>query len=354
MTKKLLILLVFLLLPVSVFAWPAGYAYRTSFVFGNANGAGSGYPVTVVVGETSGATGEDFDIGGNSQEWPTLTDGGDFLFTDNDGETALAFDVIDISGTTPNRAFTIRVKYTDSLESSSQTAYLYYGNSSATNYEDPDNTYIFYEDFSTIDFTNVWQSTDESKYTTDGDIATFADLATSTQYIETQSLEMAQSTTFCFEFLYKIVNNNDNSYFYLNSGVQGGGSFATGRIVHFYNNSGVFTHSYMNTSDAWQSYTSTAISTDGTSWWKWEYYKYGNNSGYFKLYDDGVLQYTSGNYTDVKDTALHFLGFGWKGGMDVDYMLARKYVNPEPAFSSAGAEESAPTSSGQVMFTTIN
>ena len=109
------------------------------------------------MGESSGATGEDFDVGGNSANFPSVkNDGGDLRFTASDGTTLLPFWVESVSGTTPNRVANVWVKVSADL-GSNQDIYIYYGNSSATNGSNGDNTFDFFDDFegTSID-TNKW------------------------------------------------------------------------------------------------------------------------------------------------------------------------------------------------------
>jgi Uncharacterized conserved protein len=99
------------------------------------------------VGESSGSTGADFHLGGHSKFPTAKNDGGDIRFTDNDGTTLLPFWVEEVSGSSPNRVAKVWVKVKDDL-GSNVDIYCYYGNSSATNYSNGANTFIFFDDAS--------------------------------------------------------------------------------------------------------------------------------------------------------------------------------------------------------------
>jgi len=128
-------------------AWLSDWAYRKKITITGQTGAGTLYQVKLLVGETSGATGEQFDLGGNSAIFPTAeNNGGDLRFTANDGQTLLSFWVESVSGTTPNRLATIWVKVSADL-GTNQDIYIYYGNSGASNVSNGDNTFLLFDDF---------------------------------------------------------------------------------------------------------------------------------------------------------------------------------------------------------------
>ena len=102
-------------------AYDNGFWYRKTLTYTGAAGAGTDYEVLVLVGETSGAVGEDFSLEGKAVDFPH-----DLLFVDNDDVTEIDHDVIAVSGTTPNRLAAVRVAVADSLEAG-ETYYCYFG-----------------------------------------------------------------------------------------------------------------------------------------------------------------------------------------------------------------------------------
>ena len=50
-------------------AWLSGWGYRKSVTLARASGAVTNYQMKLLVGESSGATGEDVDCGG---KWPGI------------------------------------------------------------------------------------------------------------------------------------------------------------------------------------------------------------------------------------------------------------------------------------------
>jgi hypothetical protein len=129
-------------------AWLSGWQYRRKVKISGSTGAGTNYQVPFKVGESSGATGYDFHVNGHSANFPsTKNDGGDLRFTADDGITLLNFWVESVSGTTPNRVAYVWVKVSANLDTD-QYIYCYYGNPNATNASNGFNTFDWYEDFS--------------------------------------------------------------------------------------------------------------------------------------------------------------------------------------------------------------
>jgi hypothetical protein len=136
-----------------------GWSYRKSVTLSRASGAVTDYQMKLLVGESSGATGEDVDCGGLC-----TTDFDDIRFTKSDGTTLLDYWIESITGTTPNQLATIWIEF-DSIQTSATTFYMYYGNSGVAAYSNISNTFLFGDDFST-----TWN--DPVKWT--GDTANFS------------------------------------------------------------------------------------------------------------------------------------------------------------------------------------
>jgi hypothetical protein len=127
-------------------AFLTGWTYRKQITIAGQTGAGTDYQVKLLIGESSGATGEDFDVAGHSALFPTGKNvSGDLRFTASDGTTLLPFWVESVSGTTPNRLATVWVKVSADL-GSNQNIYCYYGGTT-TNVSSGDNTFLFFDDF---------------------------------------------------------------------------------------------------------------------------------------------------------------------------------------------------------------
>jgi len=122
-------------------AWLSNYSYRKSITLSRASGAVTNYQMKLLVGESSGATGEDVDCGGLC-----LSTFNDIRFTKSDGTTLLDYWIESISGTTPNQLATIWIEF-DSIGTSATTFYMYYGKADATAVSNGANTFIAFDDF---------------------------------------------------------------------------------------------------------------------------------------------------------------------------------------------------------------
>lgn len=102
-------------------AWLSGWGYRKAVTLSRASGAVTNYQMKLLVGESSGAIGEDVDCGGKCQAGFH-----DIRFTKSDGTTLLDYWIEDITGTSPNQLATIWIEF-DSIGTDATTFYMYYG-----------------------------------------------------------------------------------------------------------------------------------------------------------------------------------------------------------------------------------
>jgi hypothetical protein len=122
-------------------SWLAGWDYRKSITLSRASGAVTNYQMKLLVGESSGATGEDVDCGGKC-----LSTFNDLRFTTTDGTTLLDYWIEAVSDTTPNQLAVVWIEF-DSIGTSDTTFYMYYGNASAVAYSNGENTFPLFDDF---------------------------------------------------------------------------------------------------------------------------------------------------------------------------------------------------------------
>jgi hypothetical protein len=132
-------------------AWLTGYNYRKSVTLSRASGAVNNYQMKLLLGESSGATGEDVDCGGKC-----LSNFNDIRFTTSDGTTLLDYWIESISGTTPNQLATVWIKF-DSIGVSDTLFYMYYGKTDATAVSSGADTFLFFDDFDAVSIdTSKW------------------------------------------------------------------------------------------------------------------------------------------------------------------------------------------------------
>jgi hypothetical protein len=103
-----------------------GYTYyKKGSVIATAAGAQTNYQLELVVGESSGAAGEDVDCENHCLGFPK-----DIRFTKEDGITKHNYWIEKIEGTSPNRKATVWIEVASIPASGSVEFYMYYGKTS--------------------------------------------------------------------------------------------------------------------------------------------------------------------------------------------------------------------------------
>jgi hypothetical protein len=136
-------------------AWLAGWSYRKAIVIAHtADGAQTNYQLKLLVGESSGATGEEVDCGGK-----VASDFDDLRFTTSDGSTLCDYWIESLSGSTPNQLATVWIEVPSiAAHPDDTTIYMYYGNAGASAVSSGANTFVFFDDFSSNTIANYTTS----------------------------------------------------------------------------------------------------------------------------------------------------------------------------------------------------
>lgn len=146
-------------------AWLPGYTYRRDgSVNATVDGAQTDYQKKLLVGESSGASGEEVDCENHCQDFPN-----DIRFTGADEISKHSYWVESITGVTPNRLATIWIEVATIPASGDVDLYMYYGKSGDSGESDFDDTFVFGElwDNATIDPVKWPVITSGSTYTID-------------------------------------------------------------------------------------------------------------------------------------------------------------------------------------------
>lgn len=120
--------------------WLDGYDYRKTITISRASGAVYDYQLKLLVGESSGATGENVDCGGHC-----LSTFNDLRFIDDAG-TELDYWIETITGSTPNQLATVWIEF-NTINTDATTFHMFYGKSDASSVSNGANTFIFFDDF---------------------------------------------------------------------------------------------------------------------------------------------------------------------------------------------------------------
>lgn len=163
------------------------WTYRKSITLARASGEVTSYQMKLLVGESSGATGEDVDCGGHC-----ASDFDDLRFTTSDGTTLLDFWIESISGATPNQLATVWIEF-DTIGTGDTTFYMYYGNASAVAASNIANT------FSALGGDDFERGSDEDAVGGSWTIGSGDDAKISTDhaYGGTRSMRMGPSSGMC-------------------------------------------------------------------------------------------------------------------------------------------------------------
>ncbi len=134
--------------------WLTDWTYRKSTTLSRASGTVTDYQMKLLVGESSGAAGEDVDCGGLC-----ATDFDDLRFTTSDGETLLDYWIESITGTTPNQLATVWIEF-DSIGTDATTFYMYYGNAGASAVSSGTATFLLFDHFDDASLNGtLWNTT---------------------------------------------------------------------------------------------------------------------------------------------------------------------------------------------------
>ena len=120
-------------------AWLAGWSYRKAITITGQSGAGTSYQVDLDIGDSAGG---DFHLEGHCTNFPQ-----DIEVTDNDGTTLLDFFIEDLTAD-PLKMW---VEVADDL-GSNQAIYIYYGKSGASTDSDGDATFLQYHGSASSNF----------------------------------------------------------------------------------------------------------------------------------------------------------------------------------------------------------
>ena len=332
-------------------AWLNGWQYRKKITISGSSGAGTNYQVLLKVGESSGAIGANFHINGHSANFPT-----DIRFTADDGTTLLSFWVEQVTGTSPNRTAYVWVKVAADL-GTNKNIYIYYGNSSASNVSNGDNTFLLFDDFegTSLD-TSKWSILDQDldcsysvsnsrlrvqqgpgpygtwQHMVVGSLSTFG----SGRVFGGRIIALYESASIGIDKHFFIgFSSNDN----LNSA-----SYGRNMVDHFWYAFYDPNRMYLRTRSA---EADTLIQT--TLQTVPYIVEVGRLSSEVKIFYNHT--YETNLTTNIPTGTYPFLIYATGGATsgtiyaDIDWIFIRKFVSPEPAFSFADAEETAPVPS---------
>jgi len=307
--------------PPSLSQWK----YRKAFQITEQAGQNlTDYQKLIKIGESSGATGCDFHLEGLSAIFPSgKNQGGDIRITDSDKTTLLSFWVERITGTSPNRIAYVWVKIPSLSANQTKTLYCYFGNPNASNVSNGNNTFVFFDDFDSDTIPTRWTYTGSGSYSVSGSIISLYNSDAAGRKYCTQSQVLNPSGSYAvraycqhagaYDVYVGMRNADYSNRFFHDIAVNWGNYKAHDLVV------GGSQARYIQ------------YESSDTNWHIVEEANFGTT---FYAFLDGVQK---DSYT-VSNQSHGYVGFTHSGSgyQYIDWILARKFVYPEPVFSSAG------------------
>ncbi|MCW4008779.1 MAG: DUF2341 domain-containing protein [Candidatus Bathyarchaeota archaeon] len=308
-----------------------GWGYRKGFVVGAAAGAGSGYQIKLTVYYGSGVdSGSQVYLNGKCR-----SDFGDVRFTDDDGVSLLS---CWLQEKVDGNYAVFWVKVNDDISSVSALLYIYYGNPSASSISDGDSTFLFFDSFdgSSLDL-NKWAVYGTGcSYSVSGSILTLSHSG-GYKWLRVQS-KQSFGVNYAFAIRYQQTNINNYN--------------RPRRIMWMTaatsENPAKYMQNYHNDYDKrlWQAYNTALESynkgTDNTNWHITSIARASSSTAL--CFQDNTLEntFTSQAWGDDALVGIQIGSTSWNCysfQVKVDWVLVRKYVNPEPSITNWSAEE---------------
>ena len=320
-------------------SWLAGWSYRKEISITGQSGAGTLFQVDFDIGASAGG---DFHLEGHCTNFPQ-----DIEITDNDGTTLLKFEIEDLT-VDPLRLW---VKVADDL-GSNQTIYVYYGKSGATTNSDGPDTFLSHFDGDSTGWTEVDPN---SHIAFTNNRLDFAGLTRGEDaYVYQANANINGDITIEYTFkttvisqaglvIYGIIGDMVDDFNNLDNGLRTYSSYRSGADEYY----GSILKRIADTAT-----NGAAINyVVDTQYWVTSTIDRSGN-GITKVYSDSARtsQVGSDSTLDISDVGATldnvmlissfntgdsgYTATGW-----IDDFRVRKYLATEPAFSSAGSEE---------------
>lgn len=301
-------------------AWLNGWDNRKSITLSRASGAVTNYQMKLLLGESSGATGEDVDCGALC-----ATDFDDIRFTASDGTTLLDYWIESVTGTTPNQLATIWIEF-NSIGTGATTFFMYYGNSGAAAVSNGANTFPFFDHFDGASLnTGIWTLGDGS-VTQSSSIGRLVWVSTS-DYTQIYG-KTTFGANYRFRSLCKYAANNVYASFGFQNTSVCGAIFQTNYL----------TASVLNSLNRNPYPTETAGNLGNVGHNAYNIFDIKRNSTVSDIYsiNDIVVSTLS---TNVPSTAVPPWYEGYEQNVYIDWVFVSQYLATEPVWGSWGSVE---------------
>lgn len=316
--------------------WLDPWQYRKTVKLKRASGAVYSYPMKLLVGESSGAVGEQVDLNAKCK-----TDFSDLRFTGADGVTLLNYWIESISGVSPNQLATIWINF-PFIDTADTTFYMYYGNAAASAVSSGVNTFDKFENFEWgADEDNLSTSGGSLTWTLDGGEAK---IDTAKAYGGTRSGRISNGSTtvkFPLNVTSDVLGKRIQFRFYKENACANGPDVSQGDGVNRW-------IVYANTSEDLRYYNeSDTDSTENVTADAWQLLEIFNidhvaQTFSFRL-NGGTIYNATGMYTNSSFSGYLRFNGGASGIWWIDNILIGNFSSTEPTWESFGSETPDPT-----------
>ncbi|MCK4532293.1 DUF2341 domain-containing protein [bacterium] len=314
-------------------AWLDGWLKRAPVtITGSASGAQTDYQVRVEVPYVSDIQ-SDFD---------------DIRFTAVNGETLLDY-WLDVS--TPSVASTFWVEVPSiPVSPATTTIYIYYGNPSVNSISNGDNTFVFFDNFQEIILdTNKWQlatGTDIGKSAPSGDITLSGGMLQLNVYGDGSWARVDSIISFPFghrwEIKERVVTGNNDNPSIGQSNAYIGGNDSISQYIYWCPPLSINDKKFYAQKDGTSN--NYDINFSFSQWYTMAMFSNGIMANYWL---DGILEAQETNSTYIPGASesapfvfrAHSYGPPLTPQIEIDWIILRKYIIPEPVVGAIGGEE---------------
>ena len=302
----------------------AGWPYWKVISITGQSGAGTDYQVKLTIGDSAGG---DFHLEGHCTNFPQ-----DIRITDDDGTTLLDHWVEDLTAD----PIVVHVEVKDDL-GSNQDIRVYYGKSGETTASNITNTMLDGDDFPGSSLNSAIWDSQYCDVSVSGGILTLDNFVnTGGRYAPGILSKILLGPSVITEIRIKNVYSGDRGQFGLSNNA----------IMSTDDFNGIL-QANTELEWGWQYNEGTQSNTGSVAFTSNTYYRYKilHDGVDVHYYRNGVEKTNSPLTTNVPDEQMYML---ISGDADhpptymIDWIFVRKYNSPEPAFSSAGSEETPP------------
>jgi hypothetical protein len=303
-------------------AWVSGWSYRKTVSITGQTGAGTDYQVNLSIGDSSGG---DFHLESHCTSFPN-----DIQVTDNDQTTPLDYWVEDLTVD----PLTMWVEVADDLGSNADVC-VYYGKSGESSASNGANTFLFFDDFpgAALDG-DKWNSTG-TPVVSGGAVSLNDDECIYTK------------TTYGYNTAVRAKSKANEQDIVFVSYRSSAGIFDNDVINIFNSDAAPDDFDLFHLSTERYGPHESCSSNDMADFRNTYYpYEITRISGSVSGYQNNILICTMTSELPTTNLAIGFVVWdsSQESTLDVDWVFARNFLSPtEPAFSSAGGEESAPS-----------